>query len=54
MRWNYWLVMGVEFSEDAGFPALFGREVPVTLIGFEHGGVAGGDGEAPRAGLPRH
>ncbi len=38
--------MGVEFSEDMlDFPALFGREAPVTLeIGFGMGGVAGGNG----------
>ena len=36
---NYWPVMGVEFSEDMlDFPALFGREAPVTLeIGFGMG-----------------
>lgn len=36
---NYWPVMGVEFSEDMlDFPALFGREAPVTLeIGLAWG-----------------
>lgn len=36
---NYLPVMGVEFSEDMlDFPALFGREAPVTLeIGFGMG-----------------